>query len=42
MVKRIECDICGKMILGFFHLRRHYKAIHDQQLLSDSSKLMEA
>lgn len=40
MVKRIECDICGKMILGYIHLKSHYKIIHNTQLVDDSSKIL--
>ena len=38
MVKRVECDICGKMILGRSYLKKHYKVIHNKQLVNDFIK----
>lgn len=39
MVKRIECDICGKRILGYSYLKRHYKIMHDRALLEETNRL---
>jgi|GEM_PF-7100970 len=39
MVKRVECDICGKLVLGQSYLKRHYKVVHDKALLDESSTI---
>lgn len=39
MVKRVECEICGKLVLGVSYLKRHYKIVHDQTLLDESSPI---
>lgn len=39
MVKRIECDICGKRILGYSYLKNHYKAIHKKELVDESNPM---
>lgn len=33
LVKRVECEICGKLILGHSYLKRHRKVVHNEFLL---------
>jgi hypothetical protein len=39
LVKRIECDICGKRILGYSYLKGHYKTVHNKELVDESSQM---
>jgi len=39
LVKRIQCEICGKGVLGYSYLKRHYKAIHDKELVDESNPI---
>jgi hypothetical protein len=39
MVKRVECDICGKRILGYTYLKTHYKLKHQKELVDESNPI---
>lgn len=39
MVKRVECNICGKKILGYTYLKTHYKIKHQKELVDESNPI---